>query len=355
MSRGLPKVVLQHLEKSRAAALAAVEVYNKPGSQFKTAHYLVMMTIAWTALFHAIFFKRGNKPWHRKKNSGSRILYEKVDGEYKHWELRDCLREFFQGDNPPERQNLEFIIGLRNKIEHRHLPQLDPALYGECQSSLMNFESLLVSEFGEEYAINEGLAVALQFSRSIPDEKAAAIRKLVSTSSKDVLDYIEKFRGGLPPEVLNSTQYSFSVYLVPKTANRKSAADLCVEFVPYDASHPEEMEELKKITTMIKEKQVPVASADLLKPCQVLEELRPRIPFKVNSATHVRAWQHFQIRPRGGSTDSAKTDARYCMYDKPHGDYLYTKAWVKKLTDELSDPSRFRAITGQEPEPVDSA
>jgi len=350
----LQKKVFQHIEKARAAALSAVEVYNKPGSQFKTAHYLVMMTIAWTALFHAVFYKREIKPWHRKKNSGNRILYEKVDGECRHWELKDCLREFYQTNNPPERQNLEFIIGLRNKIEHRHLPQLDPALYGECQASLMNFESLLVSEFGDKHAINEGLAVALQFSRSIPDEKAAAIRKLESTSSKDVLDYIEKFRGGLPLETLNSTQYSFSVYLVPKTANRKSAADLCVEFVPYDASHPEEMEELKKLTTMIKEKQVPVASADLLKPCQVLEELCKKVPFKVNATTHVRAWQHYDVRPPGDSKDPKKTDSKYCVYDKPHGDYLYTKAWVKKLSDELSDSDRFREITGQEPVPLTS-
>ena len=32
------------------------------------------------------------------------------------------------------------LVALRNKIEHRDHPELDPALYGECQATLMNFE-----------------------------------------------------------------------------------------------------------------------------------------------------------------------------------------------------------------------
>jgi hypothetical protein len=39
-----------HLEKARAAAISAVEVYNRPGSVFRTPHYLVLMTIAWTKI-----------------------------------------------------------------------------------------------------------------------------------------------------------------------------------------------------------------------------------------------------------------------------------------------------------------
>ena len=38
---------------------------------------------------------------------------------------------------PPSRKNIEFFLGLRNKIEHRYYPELDPALYGECQAMLM--------------------------------------------------------------------------------------------------------------------------------------------------------------------------------------------------------------------------
>ena len=77
--------------------------------------------------------------------------------------------------HPAERSNLEFLIGLRNKIEHRQLPELDPALYGECQAALINFDDFITSEFGIRHALSESLAVSLQFSRSIPPQKATAL------------------------------------------------------------------------------------------------------------------------------------------------------------------------------------
>lgn len=58
MPRGLPKTVKDNIEKCQAAAIAAVEAYNRPGKRFRTAQYLVMIVIAWTALFHALFYKK---------------------------------------------------------------------------------------------------------------------------------------------------------------------------------------------------------------------------------------------------------------------------------------------------------
>ena len=67
MPKGLPQSVKDNIEKCRAAAIAAVDVYNRPGSRFRTAHYIVLIVIAWTALFHAIFYRKGAKPWCREK------------------------------------------------------------------------------------------------------------------------------------------------------------------------------------------------------------------------------------------------------------------------------------------------
>src|ERR1700735_3569939 len=107
------------LQKSRDAALLAVETYNRPGTVFRSGGYIVLMVIAWTSLLHAGFFKRKVKPYYRKKGSKR---FEKVDGDYKAWELAECVAQFFKEKNPPERKNLELFIGLRNKIEHRSLP-----------------------------------------------------------------------------------------------------------------------------------------------------------------------------------------------------------------------------------------
>ena len=56
--RGLPRAVKSSLEKACDSALLAVEVYNKPAVKFKSGGYIALMIIAWTSLFHAIFFRR---------------------------------------------------------------------------------------------------------------------------------------------------------------------------------------------------------------------------------------------------------------------------------------------------------
>jgi hypothetical protein len=96
MPRGLPQKVKDHLEKCRWAAIAAVESYNRPNNHFRTALYVVLIIMAWTALFHAIFHRRGRNPWYRKKPSlgGQKTRYIRVDGEPKHWDLAECLKQY---------------------------------------------------------------------------------------------------------------------------------------------------------------------------------------------------------------------------------------------------------------------
>jgi len=47
-----------------------------------------------------------------------------------------------------------------------------------------------------------------------------------------------------------------------------------------------------------------------------------------------------------GAAKPEATDARYCIFDKAHKDYLYTAAWVAKLTAELATEEKFKEITG---------
>lgn len=341
-----------NLEKCRSAALAAVESYNRPGPRFRTAQYLIMITIAWTALFHAIFYRRGRRPWYRRKPTGmgKGIRYVKVDGEPKHWDLSECLKQYFGDKNPAGRKNLEFLLGLRNKIEHRHLPELDPSLYGECQAALLNLEEVLSGEFGRKYALAEQLAISLQFSQTIPEEKKKAAKALASGAAKSVKEYVEKFRGGLPATVLNSMKYSFNVFLIPKVANRESAADVAVQFVRVDEANAEELARLEKLNVLIREKQIPIANLDLSKPSQVVEELRKRLPYRVNMTTHTCAWRHYKVRPPGGDFHPDRTRSEYCVYDEVHEDYVYTQAWIEKLVRELSDAQEFEKIVGRPPE-----
>jgi hypothetical protein len=342
MPRGLPRTVKDHLEKARSAALAAVEVYNKPGPRFRTAHYVVLIVIAWTALFHAYFYHQGRKPWYRR---GRR--YQRIDGEPRHWELSECLAQYFGDTDPPERANLRFLSGLRNKIEHRHLPEIDPTLYGECQAALLNLDDFLTRHFGARYSLAETLAVSLQFSRVIPGQKTAAIRLALASLGKGVLDYAEAFRAALSDETISSSKYSFRVFLIPKTANRPTAADVAVEFVHYDPANAEQQEQLKQVTALIKERHVPVANLDLLKPKQVVTQVASRLPSPFSIDVHTRAWRHWGVRPPAGNDKPERTKAQYCVYDKAHKDYLYTQAWVELLCKELSDATTYLTVAGR--------
>ncbi len=345
MSRRLPKTVKDNLEKCQLFAVAAVDAYNRPGKKFRTAQYVVMITIAWTALLHAIFYKKKTKPLYKKNQR-----YIRVDGEPKHWDLRECVVRFYGSEHPAERRNLEFLIGLRNKIEHRNLPELDPSLYGECQAALLNLEALLVRSFGNRYALEEQLAISLQFSSVIPEEKKRAARTLASASVKDVRDYVDKFRGGLPSTVLSSMKYSFNVFLIPKVVNREKSADAAVEFIHIDEASKEEVERLEKLNVLVREKNIPIVNLDLFRPKQVLEKVNKDSNYKLTMNAHASLWRHFKVRPATGDASPNKCDNRYCNFDEAHQDYLYTKAWIKKCLNICNDPEKFLQIIGREPE-----
>jgi len=351
MPRGLPKAVKDNIEKCQMSALAAVEAYNRPGKRFRTAQYLVMIVIAWTALFHAFFYRKGTKPWYKARNG----RFVRIDGDPKHWELSECLKQYYANASPPERQNLEFLLGLRNKIEHRHLPELDASLYGECQAALLNLEQLMVEKFGEKYAFEEQLAVSLQFSSVVPEEKRKVSRALAANEAKSVKEYIENFRGNLPSTVLSSMKYSFNVFLVPKVANREKAADAAVEFIRVDEASPEELSRLEKLNVLIREKKIPIANLDLYRPGSVIEKVNESAAYKLTINSHADLWRHFGVRPPTGAENPEQCQADYCVRDEAHNDYLYTEAWVKRCVDVCNSEERFREITGRDPTPNDDA
>ena len=352
MPKRLSSITKDNLEKCHAAAVAAVDSYNRPGPRFRTALYVVLIIIAWQALFHAYFYKQNQKPWYRSGESKHKkgVRYERVDGEPKHWDLSTCLNKYFRGEHPPERKNLEFLLGLRNKIEHRHLPQLDSTLYGECQAALINLERYIIQEFGNQYGLEESLSVSLQFSNVRPSEQQKAIKSLAG-SMETVMEYIETFRGGLSDHALNHPGYAYRVFLVPKIVNRENTADFAIEVVHFDQNNEEQKSNLQKMNLLIKEKKVPIANLDLQKPTGVVNSVSTEIAYKIKMHHHTKAWKYFKVRPVSTSAHPEKTNSSYCVYDNAHNDYLYTKAWVRKLISELSDPVEFEKITGTPPQP----
>ena len=314
-----------------------------------------MMAIAWTALFHSIFFKNGVKPFYVKAKNGRYVRYEKIDGDNKAWELQECVRRFYRSENPPSRKNLEFFVGLRNKIEHRNMPQLDDQIFGECQALLLNFEALLTKEYGVQYSVNESLAISLQFSTISPDGKAKALRQLQSKNYQSVMEYVRRFRSGLSDDVEQSMEHSYRVFLIPKTGNHAKSSDLAVEFIDLNTLDDDSRMEFERAVALLKTRESAVAHPGKMKPSDVARNVQTRLGIKFATNDHTRCWKHFEIRPPTNADDPAKCNVQYCQYDVPHGDYIYTNEWEELLVSRLSDPEEFMKIVGKAPQLVSQA
>lgn len=319
MSRGLPLKQANLLEKAKESALLAVDIYNKPKTSFRAGGFIVLMSIAWTAIIHAIFEKQKKKYFYIDDKNPKR--YKKIDGEYKAWELLKSAKEFFKDDNNIIYKNILFFCELRNKIEHRFMPSIDPIISGECQSFLLNFENLLVEEFGEKHSIIDSLFIPLQFTTQK--------RNLLKTKeSEKVLDFIRQFRNSLDSDISNSQEYSFKAYFVPKLGNHRNSSDIAIEYVKFDPNNLEEMKKYEEMFVGVKERTVAVANQGKYKPSNVLEILKEKGIIK-NMTWHTKMWKKYEVRP-----NPQKCNTKYCQYDEPHRDYIYTKEWINLLAKE---------------------
>jgi len=236
-------IVKQLLKKSIDSAMLAIELYNKPGTFFRTEGFITIMCIAWTSLFHAYFIKNSIKPYYAKKSAGmKRVRYEKivehVNGqefkEYKWWELSTCLKEFYKDDKSnPVRKNLEFVISLRNRIVHRNVPQseyLDLNVYGECQACLLNFNDFLVGHFGEKHNIGYLLSFSLQLAGSSKNVLNAIQTQLKKGTAGEVFEFINQFRSSLSNDIRDSSQYALKLVLI-ELKNHEGGDAIPIKFI----------------------------------------------------------------------------------------------------------------------------
>ncbi len=330
--------------KAKESAALAVDVYNRPGTSFRTAGYLVMMVVAWTSAMLARFRRDKVDPHYFDKKTG---LVERVDGSPKTWSPEDCVRKTFTNDRDPVRANLVFAIRLRNKIEHTHCPPLDDSLFGECQATLNNFVAFMKKEFGEEQVLGATLNFALQTSEERSPEQLEALKRYFGPDVEALLDFVGDYREALEDEVYEDHRYRFRVLLVPGTANKARHADTAVTFI--HADDPEAADLLKKLDVLIKEKRVEVHGSGKLLPGAVAEKVEGRIGFRFTASTHhARAVKHYEIKGPDPDNKPQRTDSRYCVYSEPHKGYLYTNAWVEKLVRSMQTAEAFKAVTGCE-------
>jgi hypothetical protein len=115
----------------------------------------------------------------------------------------------------------------------------------------------------------------------------------------------------------------------------------------------EQRGQLEQMRTIVRDKHVPVSNVDKHRPGDVCKRVSEVLGVKFTaSSDHVRAWKHYKVRPPTGAANPRRTDARFCVYDEAHNDYVFTDAWVGRLTSDLSDPENFRKVIGHRPIPL---
>lgn len=186
------------LAKSRESALSAVRGYNDPLAGFRTELFIVLMVIAWNALFQAMLERDGTDYWARDED-GRQV---KIDGRPKAMDTRKLAKLAIGGDDyEAVRQNLDFFIRLRNLIAHRYMPALDTAITGEAQAMLLNFENLLIKEFGDDAALGERLTVPLQLAGFRDKAGLKSLKQAQAQLPTDVMAFLCRHREEVPDEV----------------------------------------------------------------------------------------------------------------------------------------------------------
>lgn len=325
--------------KSRECAILALDIYNRPATLFKSEGFIVMIIIAWTSLFHAIFQKKGIDYLYKEENGEYKI----IDNDFRAWELYTCIKKHYGYENNAITKNLEFLIGLRNKIVHRYVPTIDMHVAGECQAALLNLDELITTEFGEYYALKEYMSIPLQTS-NIRTEKQIEIQKKFQGKQYDVvMQYIDSFREQVNDDIYQNPKYSFRVYLVPKIGNNLKSSDLALEFIKHDPNNPDIINIINKQIAITREKRVQVVNPGKFKAGEVAKEVQKKIGKKFNASFHhARACKLYKIRPLEKKGDGC--EIQYCQFDEPHKDFVYTQTWIDFLTEKLTDNNEYSKL-----------
>ncbi|UNK53287.1 DUF3644 domain-containing protein [Rahnella aceris] len=320
------------ITKAREFALMAVSNYNNPLVNFRSYGFIVNIIIAYTALFHSIF-EKNNIDYTYKDKQGGDIL---IDGDTKAWELTECCEYYWNGKVSPIKENIKFLIGLRNKIEHRFLPFLDLICSGECQAAITNFENIITTEFGDEYALQSSLAVSMQLSRLSSEAKTNALKQMQTENYKVVREFMEINKKNLPNEIIESQEYRISVFLIPKIGNHAKSSDISIDFVHLNNLTEEEKLSYDQGIAFIKE----VQSSCRLKPSEVVNKVKVVHP-KFNLVLHTKCWKFYQARPK---IINREFRGLFASFAYGYDNYLYSEKWVEHLIAELSNDKKLKEI-----------
>lgn len=310
------------LNKSREAALAAVQIFNNPNITFKSESYIVLMVIAWTYLLHA-YYREKQIDYRYYSQQGKRKEFDKTKhGAKKHWELERCLHDSNCPIDKDTQNNLKFLIGLRHEIEHQMTTRIDDILSARFQACCLNYNREIKRFFGDELGIEKHLSFSLQFS-SITTEQKDLLSEEKDLPS-NIQAYIQGFDNTLSEEEFSNPSFAYRILFVPKTANRKGQADKVIEFVKSDS---ELAEKVNKEYTVLKE-----TERKKYLPSQVISQINQE------GFPNFKMYQHTELWKKKKAKDSK------CQYGVVVGKTWYWyESWLNTVREHCkSQGTKFK-------------
>ena len=311
------------LIKAREAMIAAVHTFNSAGLTFRAELFIVTAIIAWTYLLHAWFKREGIDYRHAKTENGERVVAKttkrcrKILGVVAVPEAREMSRRARRAGQST------FLLELRHEIEHRSTNRIDDAVSAKLQACCINFNDAIKSLFGEQYALERRLPIALQFVTFSPDQRA--MLKKAGTLPRHVETMMDAFERQLTPEQQADPRFAFRVFMVHSAANRAPGADLAVEFVPPGSDLAE------KFNMALKE----VEKRKYL-PKEIVRIIRGEGWNRFTIDSHTKLWKELKAKDPAKGYGVIAVGTQWCWYE----------TWLNRVREECNRrPDLYGAIS----------
>ncbi len=169
------------LANSKAAMLAAIEVYNKPQMSYRDACFVILLVNAWELVAKAILSKKKHRIMYTVREAGV---------AYRTYSLDDALKRskpYFPVAIPfePVQENIRQIVKFRdNAIHFYNEPGFEVYVYGLAQASIVTYRDLVLSVFGQDIS-DEITMVLLPLGLGVAPDPVEFMKQNLSKGSRN--------------------------------------------------------------------------------------------------------------------------------------------------------------------------
>jgi hypothetical protein len=263
---------------------------------------------------HAYYRKKKIEYRYFKLVKGRRRRFERLNGSYKYWDLAKCISIETCPLDRHTKNNLKFLIGLRNQIEHKKAVGLNSYFSARYQACALNYNYYLKKLHGVVHSLDKKLALSLQFAE-LDYSQAEAIKDKEEKIPSYIRNYVADFEKDLAEDDIKNERFAYRLLFTKVTAKRKGQADRVIRFL---SSNDPMAKNIEKQYWVKEDREKPKYSAT-----QVITNIQKRGFPKFKMHKHTQFWKKYDGKnPKKGF--GAKVVRYWCWYQN-WIDFVYEK------------------------------